>query len=296
MQRHWLLEKEGQKKERQKQKLQVKKAAVRFQLSAIGTLDSLDQVLSKPPTFTKRQRSEKHKKKEKKKHKKRWPSACPVFTKPQPNFGRWPFPFFFAPGERVALAAPPAVRKRRSPCHQLKQHFHNVMNWPSGPSGLSGLGLQLIIWGKHTHCMMLFAQTKKHKRKKPGTYTYSIDSIIFLSLCHLFAGVCRASYWMLLDALRSSSGDSIKSSKSKSSSSGCVMEEPAHTEPVPQQVRSKRTTQGTSVRRLVYRVCCAALLMFHHISFFISLCHDIPTTAQTSSSRDSEAGQQQSRH
>jgi hypothetical protein len=65
MQRHWLLEKEGQKKERQKQKLQVKKAAVRFQLSAIGTLDSLDQALSKPPTFTKRQRSEKHKKKEK---------------------------------------------------------------------------------------------------------------------------------------------------------------------------------------------------------------------------------------
>ena len=148
MQRHWLLEKEGQKKERQKQKLQVKKAAVRFQLSAIGTLDSLDQALSKPPTFTKRQRSEKHKKKEKKKHKKRWPSVCPVFTKPQPNFGRWPFPFFFASGERVALAAPPAVRKRRSPCHQLKQHFHNVMNWPSGPSGLSGLGLQLIIWGK----------------------------------------------------------------------------------------------------------------------------------------------------
>ena len=80
-QRHWLLEKEGQRKERQKQKLQVKKAAVRFQLSAMGAPDSLDQSLSLPHlqkaiTHT-ISRSEKHKKKEKKKHKKR-PSVCPV--------------------------------------------------------------------------------------------------------------------------------------------------------------------------------------------------------------------------
>ena len=200
MQRRWLLEREGQKKERQKQKLQVKKAAVRFQLSAMGTLDSLDQGSSELPIFTKKQsrrqlhRGQKNTKRKKKRSTRRGGRAfAQSLQKPQPQLWQLAVSILFRARRKSSSGSSSSSKKKKVTLRSAEAAFpHNVMPWPSGTSVL---GLQLIIWGEADSLCELFAQTKRHKRKKSGTYTYSI---ILLSLCHQFADVCQASYWMLL--------------------------------------------------------------------------------------------------
>ena len=282
-QRHWLLEKEGQRKERQKQKLQVKKAAVRFQLSAMGAPDSLDQSLSLPHlqkaiTHT-ISRSEKHKKKEKKKHKKR-PSVCPVKS------------FLISPTLAVSMlrtrrksssgSSSSSAKKKKVTLPAAEAAFpHNVLDelaeWAKWAKW-AGWTCSCWEYGEaHSFYDVVCADEKAQKKEAWHLYRlYMFDQFPSYSSVYTTYSRVAGCYWMPW---------------------GHLVETPSRA------ARANQAAVAVLWRNLLTLSQCPSkpgvLGSTHNVSSYF-IFHQpfewIPTTAQTSSSRDSEAGQQQSRH